>query len=239
MDAFVDANLHGARFVRVDLSEAVMRAVHVDGMDIDAPWLLHGTSRLVVNGVDVAPYVEAQLNDRFPGRALRRADDPAGLREAWAAVERVWADAVARAESMPAGTVDVSVDGEWSFAQTLRHLVMATDVWFRGAILGIPQPLHPIGMPNVEYAEDGNDMSVFALGTPPFDEVLDVRRAHQELVRDYLDDVTAQDLAVPRVNPWDPDHGETTLTCIQVLLEEEWEHLRFALRDLDAIDRPS
>ena len=239
MHEFIDANLHAARFVRVDLSDAVMRAVRVDGMDLDAPWLLDGTSRLIVNGIDVAPYVEAKLNERFPGRDLRRAEDPAGLRSAWTALEHAWAAAVARVEAMPAGTVDVSVDGEWSFSQTLRHLVMATDVWFRGAILDIDQPLHPIGMPNVEYETDGNDMSVFALGTPPFGDVLEVRRTRQSMIRDYLAAVTAEDLAASRANPWDPDQGETTLTCIQVILEEEWEHLRFALRDLDAIDAPA
>ena len=83
MAEFVDANLRGARFVRADLSGAVMRAVDVQGMDIDAPWLLDGSSTLLVNGVDVAPLVEAELNARFPGRSLRRADSPAALREAW------------------------------------------------------------------------------------------------------------------------------------------------------------
>ncbi len=41
---FVDANLRGARFVRADLSGVVMRAVDVQGADIDAPWLLDGES---------------------------------------------------------------------------------------------------------------------------------------------------------------------------------------------------
>lgn len=66
----------------------VMRGVTVDGADIDAPWLLDGDGSLLVNGVDVAPLVEAELNRRFPGRANRRAGDPGGLREAWAALER-------------------------------------------------------------------------------------------------------------------------------------------------------
>jgi hypothetical protein len=43
---------------------------------------------------------------------------------------------------MPSGTVDVSVDGEWSFAQTLRHLILATDMWLGKAILEIEQPFH-------------------------------------------------------------------------------------------------
>jgi uncharacterized protein YjbI with pentapeptide repeats len=64
---FVDANLRGARFVRSDLSGAVMRAVDVAGADIDAPWLLDGENVLRVNGVDVVPFVEAELNRRFRG----------------------------------------------------------------------------------------------------------------------------------------------------------------------------
>jgi uncharacterized protein YjbI with pentapeptide repeats len=85
---FVDANLRGARFRRADLSGVVMRAVHVRGTDVDTPWLFKGESFLRVNGVDVIPLVEAELNRRFPGRADRRATDPDGLRAAWAALER-------------------------------------------------------------------------------------------------------------------------------------------------------
>src|SRR3954451_161888 len=88
---FVDTDLLGARFVGADLSGVVMRGVQVDGADIDAPWLLSGRASLLVNGVDVAPFVEAELNRRFPGRSQQRAEDPAGLRAAWAALERTWA----------------------------------------------------------------------------------------------------------------------------------------------------
>src|SRR5882757_9762775 len=89
---FVDVNLRGARFVRSDLSGVVMRAADVAGADIDAPWLLEGENVLLVNGVDVVPFVEAELDRRFPGRADRRAGDPVGLRAAWAGLERTWAD---------------------------------------------------------------------------------------------------------------------------------------------------
>jgi uncharacterized protein YjbI with pentapeptide repeats len=140
---FVDANLRGARFRRADLSGVVMRAVDVRGTDIEAPWLFDGESFLRVNGVDVIPLVEAELNRRFPGRADRRATDPDGLRGAWAALERTWAATLERVAAMPAGTVDVSVGSEWSFAQTLRHLVMATDAWLGRAILDTEQPFHP------------------------------------------------------------------------------------------------
>ena len=126
---FVDADLRGARFVRADLSGAVMRGVDLQGADLDAPWLTEQGGSLLVNGVDVAPLVDAELNRRFPGRELRRAETPEALRAAWAAVERTWAATLDRSATLPSGTVDVSVGGEWSFAQTLRHLVMATDVW--------------------------------------------------------------------------------------------------------------
>jgi len=236
---FVDADLRNARFRRADLSRVVMRAVEVRDADIDAPWLADGESFLRVNGVDVIPLVEAELNRRFPGRADRRAADPAGLRAAWAALERTWAATLERAAAMPAGTVDVSVGGEWSFAQTLRHLVMATDAWLGRAILNIDQPFHPIGQPNIEYETDGNDMSVFAMATPSYADVLEARAGHVAMVRDFLATVSSDDLAATRKNPWAPEYPETILSCLHVILSEEWEHHRYAVRDLDAIDAGS
>ena len=233
---FVDANLQDARFVRSSLTGVVMRAVDVQGADIDAPWLFDGESFLRINGVDVIPFVDAELNRRFPGRAERRAGDPDSLRAAWATLEHTWAATLERVGAMPAGTTDVSVDGEWSFAQTLRHLVMATDTWLGAAILEIQQPFHPIGQPNAEYETDGNDMSVFATDPPSYADVLDVRAGHVAMVRDFLATVTADELAAPRKNPWAPEYPETTLSCLHVILEEEWEHLRFAVRDLDTIE---
>jgi hypothetical protein len=233
---FVDADLRGARFTRANLSGVVMRAVDVAGADIDAPWLTDGRTALLVNGVDVAPFVEAELNRRFPGREQRRAADPDGLRSAWSALERTWAATTARAAAMPPGTVDVSVDGEWSFAQTLRHLVMATDVWLRRGILGVELPFHPIGQPNSEYETDGNDMSVFTTAAPDYDEVLQVRAGRVAMVREFLETVTDSELAAPRENPWFPQYPETTLSCLHTILEEEWEHHRYAVRDLDSID---
>src|SRR5215813_7752195 len=109
---FVGADLRGARFVEADLAGVVMRGVNAGGMDIDDPFLCDSESFLRVNGVDVIPFVEAELNRRFPGRADRRAGDPDGLRAAWASVERTWAATLARVAAMPAGTAEVSVAGE-------------------------------------------------------------------------------------------------------------------------------
>jgi DinB superfamily/Pentapeptide repeats (8 copies) len=231
---FVDTDLRGARFVRADLSGAVMRAVEVQGTDIDSPWLHEAP--FFVNGVDVAPLVEAELDRRFPGRAERRATTPDGLRSGWAALERSWAATLERVGSMPAGTVDVSVDGEWSFAQTLRHLVMATDTWLGKAVLERDRPFHPLGQPHAEYETDGYDLSVFTTRAPSYDEVLQVRAERVAMVRDFLAIVTSDDLDARGWHPWAPDRPVTTLSCLHVILHEEWEHHRFAVRDLDAID---
>lgn len=232
---FVGADLRGARFVESDLSGVVMRGVQVDGVDIDAPWLPDGDSSFRVNGIDVTAFVEAELDRRFPGRSLRRATDPDGLREAWAALESTWAATLRRVEKMPASAVDVSVDGEWSFAQTVRHLVLATDAWWGRAVLGLDQPFHPLGQAGPQAEEDGLDMSLFVPGTPPYGDVLEARAGRVAMVRDFLATVTPADLAAVRRNPWAPQYPETTLSCLHVILEEEWEHHRFAVRDLETI----
>ena len=228
---FVDADLRGARIVRSDLSDAVMRGVYLAGADIDGE-----IGGLRINGVEVPPLVEAELNRRFPGREGRRANDPDGLRENWAVLERTWAATLERVAQMSDGAVDVSVDGEWSFAQTLRHLVLATDAWLRGSILGVAQPFHPIGLPFAEYETDGFDMSIFTASMPSYEEVLDVRAGRVAMVRDYLATVTPEVLLETRPNPWAPQSDVTVSGCLRVILDEEWEHHRYAVRDLDAIE---
>ncbi|NHN57105.1 hypothetical protein G9U51_15145 [Calidifontibacter sp. DB0510] len=91
------------------------------------------------------------------------------------------------------------------------------------------------GIDVVPYAEDGYDLSVFTSGTPAYADVLEAFAGRQAMVRDYLASVTPQDLTVERVHPWSPQHTETTLHCLHTILEEEWEHHRYAVRDLDRI----
>ncbi|MEU4159983.1 DinB family protein [Actinoplanes sp. NPDC026670] len=231
---FAGTDLAGARFIGADLSRAVLRGVDVSGMEIESPWLFEGGS-LSVNGVDVVPLVEAELNRRFPGRADRRATDPDGLRTAWASLEHTWAGTLARVDAMPAGTVDVSVDGEWTFAQTLRHLVLATDVWLSRTVLDLDQPFHPLGLPHRGAGEDGLDTSVFVTTTPAYAEVLQARAGRVAMVRDFLATVTPDTLGESHTDPWSPANEQTTLACLHTILEEEWEHHRYAVRDLDAI----
>lgn len=81
---------------------------------------------------------------RFVGRSLRDAAARRGRRgtaRGLGAVEGSWRQATDRASALPDGAVDVSVEGEWCFSQTLRHLVFATGAWLSRGIQGAYLPL--------------------------------------------------------------------------------------------------
>jgi hypothetical protein len=225
---FVRASFKGATMRFSDVSGVTMRAVAVDGLDIDSHDLSFGS--LVVNGVDVVPLVEAELDRQFPGRELQRAQTPEGLREGWVAVQSAWQETVA---ATPAALVDAHVEDEWSLAQTLRHLVLATDAWLRGGILRMRQPFHEIGQIFTSAERMGFDLSIFRTDTPAYEEILAVRAERQQLVTDFLATATAELLAEEREDPWGSgDWRPSVGDCIRVILEEEWAHLRYVRRDL-------
>ncbi|GAA6525882.1 DinB family protein [Intrasporangium sp. DVR] len=227
---FVKASFKGATLRFSNVSAVTMRSVDVNGLDIDSHDLFFG--RLFVNGVDVVPLVDAELNRQFPGRELQKAQTPEGLREGWAAVQSAWQTTVAET---PPDLVDAHVEDEWSMAQTLRHLILATDAWLRGAILGLQQPLHEIGQIFTGAEEMGFDMSIFRVDPPAYEETLAVRAERQRMVADFLATSTAELLAEEREDPWGGDWRPSVGDCIRVILEEEWAHLRYIRRDLDRL----
>ncbi|WP_243060947.1 DinB family protein [Nocardioides sp. SR21] len=225
---FVRASFKGATFRYADVSGVTMRSVDVGGLDLDSHDLAFGT--LIVNGVDVVPLVEAELNRQFPGRELQKSETPEGLREGWLAVQAAWQETVA---STPPELVDTHVEDEWSLAQTLRHLVLATNAWLGGAIRREEQPFHELGQIFTGADRMGFDMSIFRLEQPTYDEVLAVRAEHQQQVTDFLAAATPELLAEERDNPWGGgDWHPTVGDCVRVILEEEWAHLRYIRRDL-------
>ena len=227
---FQRTSFRGATFRGVDLSGVVMRSVDVGGLDLDSHDLALGS--LVVNGVDVVPLVEAELDRRFPGRSLRNAQDVEGLREGWVAVQAAWAETVA---ATPQELRDAHVPDEWSLTQTLRHLVLATDCWLRGGILRIEQPFHEIGQVFTGAEEMGFDTSIFRTDEPSWDEVLAVRAERQQMVTEFLATATPELLAEERSDPWGFDWTPTVGDCVRVILEEEWAHLRYTRRDLELL----
>lgn len=132
----------------------------------------------------------------------------------------------------PRELVDAHVDDEWSMSQTLRHLVVATDAWLRGGIMGVEQAFHEIGLIFTGAADMGFDMSIFRSDTPPFEEALTVRAERQELVTNFLSTATPELLAEDRDNPWGGDWHPSVGDCVRVILEVELAHLRYVWRDL-------
>lgn len=116
----------------------------VDLVDVD----IHGEiQNLKINGVDIGSLVDAELDRRYPLRSKMRPTDPAGFREGWDILKQPWGETVERARRLQPELLHESVDGEWSFLETLRHLVFATDSWIRRAILGDPSPWDPLDLP--------------------------------------------------------------------------------------------
>ncbi len=130
---------------------------------------------MLVNGVDIAPLIDAELNRRSPERAAMRPTDPAGFRDAWAIVLRRWDETVERARALPEDSLHVQLDDEWSFIQTLRHLGFATAVWVGRMILGDPAPWHPLDLPWDE-APQWEDIPWDRDLRPSLAEVLELRQ---------------------------------------------------------------
>ena len=137
---FWGADLSGARFRDVNLTDAKISHAWLVNVDIDAL-----VDTVVINGVDVTAYVN-ERDPWYPLRAMLRPSEPEDMRATWAALEDEWAKTLSRALALPEGRLHESVNEEWSFVQTLRHLVFAMDKWFTAPILG--GRFHPIGLPN-------------------------------------------------------------------------------------------
>ncbi|GAB3830352.1 DinB family protein [Dactylosporangium cerinum] len=227
---FRAVRLAGARFQDVDLTGVVMRGVELVDADISGE-----VRHLRINGVDVGPLVEAELDRRYPDRARMRPTDPAGFREAWDILERLWDGTVERARRLDPGLLHESVDGEWSFIETLRHLAFATDAWIRRAVLGDPAPWDPLSLP-WDGMPDTPGVPRDRAARPSLDVVLELRRDRMATVRTLVDGLTDERLAAhtePVEGPgWPPPRSFPVRECLSVVLNEEWEHRLYAERDL-------
>jgi uncharacterized damage-inducible protein DinB len=211
-----------------------MRGVEL--VDVD----LHGEiENLTINGVDIGPLVNAELDRRYPDRAKMRPADPAGFREAWDILDRLWGETVERARRLRPELLHRSVDGEWSFIETLRHLVFATDSWIRRAILGDPWPWNPLDLPWDEMP-DMPGVPRDRDARPSLDAVLELRRDRISTVRQVIEGLTDESLdghTEPVEAPgWPEPRSYPVRECLLIILNEEWEHRLYAERDLDALE---
>ena len=173
---------------------------------------------------------------------VMRPADAAGYREAWEVLERLWQHTVDRARGMNPELLHEQVDGEWSFIQTLRHLVFATDAWVTRAVLGDPSPWDPLDLPHDEM---GDEPSVprHRDARPSLDEVLVLRSDRMTTVRQVIADLTDEKLAAmtePVLEPGYPEPESYAVSrCLQAVLSEEWEHRLYAERDFDVLEARS
>ena len=222
---FWGADLSGARFRDVNLTDVTISHALLVNVDIDAL-----VDTVVINGVDVTAYVN-EHDPWYPLRAMLRPSTPDGMRAAWAALEDEWAKTITRAQALADDLLHESVDDEWSFVQTLRHLVFAIDKWFTAPILG--EPFDASGLPNtgsVDFPWPGLDYHL----NPSVSEALAVWADRAGRVREFLESVAAPDLT----RPIDVlENGTNPLQeCIFTVFEEAFWHNRYAQRDLAKLE---
>src|SRR5260370_11164046 len=232
MTDFQGAGLRGAHFREVDLTDARVEGANLTNVKMSDVWLVNVDIDgmllgVKINGVDVTAYVSAELARINPERALMEPTDPDGMRAAWSAVSSRWDATIERAQKLPEETLHASVDGEFSFVQTLRHLVFAIDKWFTAPILG--GEFDPIGLPNtgsLDFPWPGIDRD----SDPSFAETLAVRRDRAGRFAKYLADLQPADLVQTRVvleNGNAPVHAR-----YRVVVEADMAHHGNATPDL-------
>jgi hypothetical protein len=229
------ADLTGAKFVDCDMSSVKIVDSYLVGVDVSG-----FVRQFVINGVDVSEFVETELDRRHPERVqLRELGDADDFRAMWATVEGLWSATTARAERLPEQALQERVDDEWSFVETLRHLIFITDSWASRTVLDEPLPFHRLALPQTAYSPaDAAKLGMEVTAQPSYAEVVQVRAERMALVRGLMAGLTDDELG--RVcerspAPGYPEEARTVGECLGVVLEEECEHHRFATRDLGTL----
>lgn len=248
-DATTHLSLPGADLYEADLSGAVLRESDlrgtrivgslVDGLSITAFSGILGS--ITVEGVDVVPFVEAELDRRFPYRPLvRTATTAADLKSAFAAVDALWAELLERAEGLPDEVRRRQVGGEWSLVQTVRHLVMAVDIWVGRMLGGLDGPVHPLGQPVAdEPADSARAMGIDLEADPTWDEAVAAWESRRAMAAAAFAAVTDDGLDDDVTGVPTPAVGVETRSrrrCHLTVVREMGEHHRYATRDLALIE---
>lgn len=228
---------NGAHIEHADLRAISFHHVRFPGLELVDVEITGEIDNVTINGVDIGPLVEAELNRRMPDRAKMRPTTPAEFQEAWAILERLWDATEERARALSPELLHERVRDEWSFIETLRHLGFASAAWVGRMVLGDPVPWHPLDLPWDE-APGWDGIPWDRDARPSLDEVIAVRRKRQAMVRDVIANLTAEQLAstVTMTEPGWPQLEDFSLHhCVFIVINEEWHHRLYAERDLDAL----
>ena len=238
---FRQADLTGARFRDCDLTGVRIASSQVDDFTISG---FDGRAgKVVVDDVDVTAFVSSELDRRYPERVQLRsmvtADD---YRAMWKLLDQLWSETIDQVRQLPENDRQQRVDDEWSFVETLRHLIFAIDTWLGRMILDEPKPFHRLGLPPTDCsAAEAADLGVDRAATPTFDEIdaeFSRRRAQvHELVAAATDDQLGQIRTAAILPAWG-EESHSVAECLRVVLNEHCEHRRFAVRDLAVLAGP-
>ncbi len=230
-----EGDLAGAVFWGAEMTGATFRDVNLTGATISHAWLVNVeidalVENLVINGVDVTAFVN-ERDPWYPLRGILRPATPADMQQTWAAIEAEWAITTGMAMALPEAAQHESVNGEFTFVESMRHLVFATDKWFTAPILG--EPLHPIGLPNrgsLDYPFPGLQLHL----TPTLHATMAVRDDRVARVRDFIETVPAD--AFDRSIDVLENGPHPLVECLYTVFEEEFWHNRYVRRDLAILE---
>ena len=101
-------------------------------------------------------------------------------------------------------------------------------------VKGIERPYHPWGLAG-SWLKDPASWGIDPAASPSLEDVLAVRRERMDEVKETIVALTAKELdrvCTPPDAPGHPNHAHSVQECLHVILNEEWEHNRYAVRDL-------
>jgi len=229
--SFTVADLAGAKFVDCDMSQVKI----IDSWLVDVN-VSGYVSNFVVNDVDVTAFVDAELDRRHPERVqLRQMQTADDYRAMWDTIERLWSDTVARADRLPE---PLSTNGSTASGlrrdaapSGLHHRRLGESHGPRRAAALPPARRHPNrlcarGRGGARHRS--RRASVVRRGDGG------TRRPHG-LVRGIVDGLTNTELeriCTRAPAPGYPEESRSVGDCLGVVMQEECEHLRYAVRDL-------
>ena len=237
MNASTASLPRGAHVEHTDLRAISFHHVRFLGLELVDVEITGEIEGLTINGVDIDPLVEAELDRRMPDRTKMHPTTVAGFPEAWATLERLWAETADRARALPSELLHERVRDEWPFIETLRHLGFASAAWVSRMLLGDAVPWHPLDLPWDE-APGWDGIPWDREARPSLAEVLAVRRRRQAMVREFITSLTPEQLdeTVTRTEPGWPQLKDLPVAhCLSIVVNEEWHHRLYAERDLDAL----
>ena len=113
---------------------------------------------------------------------------------------------------------------------------MATDSWYYRMVRGPEHAYHPWGISGSFL--DGAAIGLDGSANPGLDEILEVRTQRMDDVKATIQGLDAKELdriCEPPSTPGHPTAAHTVRKCLHVILDEEWEHSRYANRDLEIL----